>query len=64
MPPVNLSDPLVKYPAILRPKSYARERAYRLFLFCGPRFRRAVQFNNNDSQYNGGGLAVDGGEVT
>lgn len=33
-------------------------------LFCGSRFRRAVQFNNNVAQRNGGGIAVDGGDVT
>ena len=35
-----------------------------LFLFGGHSFRSAVQFNNNFSEFNGGGVAVTGGNVT
>ena len=32
--------------------------------FWGVRFRRAVQFNDNDAGDFGGGIALEGGDVT
>ena len=39
-------------------------RQNRLFFLCGPSFRRAVQFNDNEAEGFGGGIAVEGGDVT
>ena len=34
------------------------------YLSGGTSFARAVQFNNNEASIYGGGIAVDGGDVT
>ena len=63
-PPVQVYSALIHILRILVALALHAWHAKSVCLCCGFSFRRAVQFNNNSCGGFGGGIAVEGGDVT